>query len=358
MKRLIFGLFLLAIALSTVIVSVKADNYSTVTLTMNPDQSNPVQHPYDAYQLVTINEAMAYFDGEVTSYPNDGLVSLQINDSTSNALVIRTLQTGTALPLVVPAEINTAYLSNGIEGQITSINPSLTTPYVYVSVLNNLATTQNVFVTLNVYDSNGVPISVASQGINNIAPNAVSPGTAQFDFFIPSWAHYGTAHAYVDVFNKWPSQGGVPLAPEKEFTFTIAGGAAFSGTPETTNSLNTQPTENFNMTFRLPQSYNPVLGTNVPLGTYLAWSTTSYYPQQGASPVVGQQSTEFGVSQLADVSGQGQVNFNSITYFVGLYIAYFTQNLYSPQIDFEHTGTIDFNDVLLFVGYYVLAWSN
>ncbi len=347
MKKIIFAIFLIAIALASTIVGVRAINASTVNLIVNTTQRNAAKYPYDVYSPVTLNETMVYNNVATTQYPTDGLVGLQIQDPNGNTMVIRTLSTGNSIPNSIPVTITQAYLCNGAEAQITSTPiPTASNPFItqiYFNVYNNQATAQQVLVTLNIFDSNGVPISVASQNMGSIP--AYTSEEAILAFNLPSSAHYGTAYAYVDVYNTWPMRGGVPIGQEKDFQFTITGGTAFQGTPARTVSDNGSPINNFNMTFRLPK--------NGALGTYTAYSSTNYLG------VAGSATTPFAVSQLADVNGDGVVNFNDIVDFVGLYIAYFSSaHTYSPQIDFLHTGVINFNDVILFVGYYILYWSS
>ncbi len=345
MKKLAVAFFLVVIVLASMMVQVKAS--SIVTLKVNPDQNNATQFPYNVYSLLTLNETLSYNNIQSVTYPSDGLVGVQIQDPTGATTVIRTLSTGITVPYSIPATVSQAYLSNGQEQQINSIgmpgalNPVI--PMLYFSVTNNLNTIQSILVTFNVYDSAGVPIAEASQPMSNVA--ATSSSEAILDFQIPSWAHYGTAYAYVDVFNTWPSQGGVPLGEEKAFQFTITGSTPFQGTPPTTFSLNGPPCENFNMTFRLPKSSVP--------GSYTAYSSTNYLG------VAGSQVTPFSVALLDDLNGDGHVNFNDVSTFVSMYIAYYSSShTYSAAIDYDHNGRINFNDVNLFVHYYIQYWSS
>jgi hypothetical protein len=348
MKKIILTFLLIAIALASIMVEVKATNASTVTLTLGSNQNNPTQYPCDAYSLFTLNETMSYNDIQSITYPTGGLVGLQIQDPNGNTAVIRTLSTGAAVPYSIPATISQAFLCNGQEQPITSISiPSGSNaiiPTFYFSVNNNLGTFQSMIVTLNVYDSNGVPVAVAYQPIS---AGGYSSADAVVDFNIPSWAHYGTAYAYVDVYNTWPNQGGYPLGEEYAFQFTITGGTALQGTPSTTQSLNGDPTHYFSTTFRLPkyQDLTP--------GTYTAYFSTNYLGTAGS------QTTSFSVALLGDINGDGTLNFNDVSSFVTMYIAYFSSaHTYSPQIDFLHTGKINFNDVVLFVQYYIQYWSS
>jgi hypothetical protein len=240
-------------------------------------------------------------------------------------------------------------LCDGNEQQISSIsipsaqNPII--PQIYFTVYNNLATSQSMVVTLNVYDSNGVPFPAASQIMPNVPAYTSQEATVNFD--IPSSAHYGTAFACVSVFSAMPSQNGYPLGKEYDFQFTITGGTAFQGFQPTTQSENGSPTNCFGLEFRLPQY------TDLTLGTYTVYTTANY---QG---ITGSQTTTFAVAELADVNGEGVVNFETVTYFVGAYINYFNNHVYTPQIDLIHNGSvINFEDVVLFVGYYIQAWAS
>jgi hypothetical protein len=344
-KQYVLAFLLIAIALATTIVEIKGQtNQSIATLTVNTDQSNPVTFPYDVYSQITLNETLAYNNFLTVSYPTDGLVGVQIQDPNGQNIVIRTLSTDSSIIYGLAANVKTAYLCDGSENQISTISiPSSTNPVIptaYFSVGNNLNSPQSVIVTLSIYDSNGVPfppVSVAT------TLGSLSSSEGQIDFTIPSWAHYGTAFAYLNVYNTWPSKGGVPLAEEKAFQFTISGGTPFQGTPPTTYSLNGLY-HNFNMTFRLPKYATT--------GTYTAYSSVNY---QG---VTSSQTTPFAVALLADVNGDGVVDFNDISAFVTMYIAYYANHVYSPQIDYLHTGTINFNDISLFVTYYIECWSS
>jgi hypothetical protein len=345
MKKILVAIFLVALTLTcSLITQVKADSIVTLKVSMN--QNNATQYPYNTYSLVTLNETLGYNNIQSVTYPNDGLVGVQIQDSSGATMVIRALSTGSVVPYNIPASINQAYLSNGQEQQITSIGiPSESNsvlPIFYVQVTNNLGTTQPMLVTFNVFDSNGVPITEASQLLSSVA--AYSSSEALVDFDIPAWTHCGTAYAYVDVFSGWPSQGGVPLSEEKAFQFTITGSPSFQGTPPTTYSLNGPPYKNFNMTFRLPK--DPATGT------YTAYSTTNYLGTKGST------TTYFSVALLDDLNGDGRVNFNDVSTLVSMYIAYYTSHTFTSAIDYDHNGRINFNDINIFVEYYIQYWSS
>lgn len=264
-------------------------------------------------------------------------------------MVCRVLRTGTSLPEYPTATISARYFSNLLEAPVSSV--ALTgTPYFYVNVTNNLPTPQKMLVTVNIYDSNGVPIVLTYETVTPAGSSSpYSTATAFNNFNIPSWAHYGTATAYVDVFSDWPSNNGVPYAIESSFQFTITGSAAFSGTPSTTQAAG----GHYNLSFLLPHTSA--------LGQYTVFTTAQYGYQLGVSPwVFGSASTTFQVVQLGDLNADGQVNFKDIQIFVAAYIAYYTPPNYTNDkaIDFNNDGKINFLDVQLLVHYYLLYWSS
>jgi hypothetical protein len=271
---------------------------------------------------------------------------MQIQDSTGATVVIRTLQTGTSPPYGIGAVITQAYLCDANGNPISTIAmPSATNPVIpelSFSVTNDQVTTQSLLVTVNVFDSDGVPISANSQLMSDV----VSGGSVSsiVDFSIPSWANYGTAYAYVGVYSNWPAQGGVPLGVEYIFPFSITGGAAVQGGTLATTSSETGNPNNFNMQYRL--------APDGVFGTYNIYTTTNYLG------ITGSQTASFAVAQLADVNGDGVVNFHDVTYFVANYINYYNNGVYTPSIDFIHDGSvINFKDVEFFIAYYIAAMS-
>lgn len=351
MKKIILVSFLIAITLLCPVVIVHAfgAKEDIVTLTANTNQSQ-----YAVYSQVTFNESMAYFSNPATTYPSDGLVGVQLENPFGGTLFTRTLQTGSTTPFNLTATVTNAYVTNSNGEEVSSISLPpyyYGAPSVYFDITNNWQTSQNLLVVISIFDSNGIPIFEGSQqatvgGVSS-SENSVSLSSIQ------STAHYGTAYAYVDVFNTWPSQGGYPISEEYAFTFMITGGTAFQGTPPTTYTVNNGPTHYFNMTFRMPKDPSNLLDpANGVTGTYTIYSSTNY---EGTT---GNQTTTFQYLLLGDLNGDGVINFNDITTFVTLYIAYYQDHTYSASIDFNHDGLINFEDVTLFVTYYLQYWGS
>ncbi len=338
MRKIILSLFLCCILIIPVAITLVRAT-PILTLTANTDSSL-----YNRYTTVTLIGSMAYNNYENIQYPSDSLVGFEVQDPTGNTTIIRTIQTGSSVPFSQPAYVSAAYLCNTGGNQITSIpipnGVNQVIPSLYVAVNNNLNSAQTILITFNLFDSNGVPISVAHQ---QISADALASSSAIVPFQIPSWAHYGSAYAYVDVYSDWPSHGGIPLGLEKAFQFTITGGTPFSGTPPTTNSFN-GIYQYYNFSYRLPK--------NTAIGTYTAYSTANYLG------IPGEKSTTFQVAQLGDLTSDGAVNFRDISLFVGDYVAYYTSHTYTQAIDFNGDGKINYQDIQLFVKYYIYYWSS
>ncbi len=359
MRKELISILLCLIIAPMAVTLVRAQT-PTLTLTLTASTASTItayndSSLYDRYSIVTFIGSMNYNAG-TNFYPNDGLAGVQIQDPNGNTLVVRTISTGNVIPYNIPADINASYLCNAGGNQITSIPmPTASnqeTPSYYVQVINNEGTIQPMLVTVNMFDSNGVPIALSYATLN---VGAYSSSFIQTNFLIDSWAHYGTVYAYVNVYSDWPSNGGVPLAMEKTFQFTITGGTPFPGTAPTTYSLNGVD-HYYNFTFRLPNQGNCVLGNYTVYSTanypYAAYSSGTYVGTQGS------QTTTFQVAQFGDLNGDGIVNFADLQIFVRDYINYYQNGAYTAAIDFNNDGKINFADLQLFVKYYLQYWSS
>jgi hypothetical protein len=283
---------------------------------------------------------MLYNNYAYPQYPSDGLVGVQIQDPTGYTTVIRTLRTGSSMPDNITAYIDSAYLCDVAGNQQTSV-PMPTAdngevPYYYIHVQNNAGIPVPMLLTLNIFDSNGIPITSTYQWVN---VGAYSTSFVQTNFNIDSDAHFGTATAYVDVFSNWPSVGGIPYGLEQSFQFTITGGTAFTGNPSMTQSANGL------------YSFNYTVPKIAAVGTYTVYTTANYLT------IPSSASTTFQVKQLGDLNGDGKVNFTDLTIFVANYITYYNTGVYNPLIDLNNDGKINFADLQAFVRDYIIYWS-
>jgi len=213
-------------------------------------------------------------------------------------------------------------------------------PYYYIRVINNRATDLSMLLSITIFDSNGVPISIDYQRTPLVIAHS-SFVEGHTNFIIPSSAHYGTAYAFVNVLSDLPSNGGLPYGLEYVFQFTITGATAFSGTPTTSSSLN----GNYQFSYRIPKT--------AATGEYTAYTTSNYLGTTGS------KSTTFQVQLYGDIDNNNVLNFKDVTLFVTYYMAYYSSShTYTQAIDFNGDGKINFNDVTTFVHYYMVYWSS
>ena len=360
MKKAVSLLICCLLIMSFALTLVRANTAVTLTSSMAGSTYDSALNQYDRYSLMTYTGSMQYSNGG-TFYPNDGLVGVQIQDSTGATMLVRTISTGLnntvqSFPANPPADVDKAYLCDLGGNPITSIPmptaSNQVTPTLYVHLINNEQSTQNMIVVVSILDSNAVPIAFFSSPLN------VAGGTASYvksNFLIQPWAHYGQAYAYVSIFSgDLPSNGGVPLATEKTFGFTITGGAPFPGTAPTTFAYN-GVNRLYNFTFRLLSQQTCPLGTCNVYSTvnypYAAYTTGTYIGNQAS------QTTNFQVAQLGDLNSDGVLNFVDIQLFVHYYILYYNQGTYTASVDFNHDSKINFADIQLFVHYYIYYYS-
>ena len=303
--------------------------------------SQPNSDLCNRYSIFTLSGSMDYYNYINHQYPSDGLIGLEIQGTTGAPMVVRTIRTGGSMPNTITAYIDSAYLCDSSGNQQTSISlPTQSNgvnPYYYMHVNNNDGTAHQMLLVMNVYDSNGVPISLAYQ---TVSVGAYSSSYVRTNFLIPSTAHYGVATAYVSAYSNWPSQGGVPYGIEQTFQFTITGGVPFVGTPSIIQSSSGY----YNFSYRIPKT--------TALGTYTAYTSANYLGISGSS------SASFQIVQLGDLNSDGTVNFRDLTTFVSLYVTYYTNHAFNSAIDYTSDGKINFNDLTRFVQYYIFAWSS
>jgi hypothetical protein len=267
----------------------------TPILTVSTDKQT-----YNHYSAVTVSGTIQYNGLS----PSDALVGLQIKDANQNNLIIRTIRTGTSTPFNLPAETSSAYLSNQA-GQPLS-NPTVQVGALglfTMNLVNHQSATLNMFITINIYDSNAVPIGAVGASVQLLGDTT---GFAVVSLPIPTSAHAGLAQGYANIYTTWPSSGGVRIAHEKPFQFTITGGIAGQGKTPTSSS----DSGSYNLTFCLPKT--------TPDGTYSVYTSSSY---NGA---IGARSTTFTVKLVGDFTHNQVVDFDDLVAFLDSYIKYNT----------------------------------
>jgi len=305
---------------------VKAQS-ATLDLTVTTDKQ-----AYYGFNPETVTGVLQ-FNGALV---NNGLVALQIQDSQGNVMIIRTLQTGTSAPSQLSCEINSACLSD-LSGNSQSSVQAGALAYFAVNFANNDAVAHYILVTVNLYDSDGIPIGEINEQCSLLAGKS---GVAILSMQIPSTARSGTAHGYADLYSDWPSNGGVPLSLEQSFQFTITGGLNSIG--DISSSNGNQGTYSF--IFRLP-TMGPADAT------YTVYASALY------SSVTAITSSSFNC-QFGDFKGDGAVDNADFFIFSHAFIASASGSTdYCQLCDMTQSGKVDSQDFFIFMTCYITYWS-
>lgn len=326
MKKTFFLLiFLIVITLSSLFL-VKAQP-TTVNLSVSTDKTS-----YCGFTPVTIMGTLQ--QNSVSA--SDGLVGLQVQDSTGNTIVIRTLRTGASNPQSLPANIASAFLSDNSEHPQTSIQAGSLSCFT-INLVNNDNAQLSMLVTVNLYDSAGIPIGQMSEPCSLTAGQSAS---AILSVPIPAWAHSGVAYGYFNAYSDWPSNGGVPLSPEQSCQFSITNG--LNGPSNVSSTSANQGS--YSLTFRLP-TMGPADAT------YTVYASTSYSGEK-----VTKTCTFTAV--FADFYDNGYLSSSDFFCFVNAFIACGSgSSNWTKTCDMNQDGTVDGQDFFLFVQCYLAYWS-
>jgi len=308
--------------------------------------------PVNAQTLaVTVTtEKPAYYQGEsILIYGNltldgvpvtDGLVGLQIQDSTNDTLTIRTSITGT-ISQVTPYVKVWSVTPCDSNGNPKDSFKRRSLSYFKLSVTNFDIESRQVLMTVNLYDLNNVSFGLAS------LKTELSGQTTSYIILsipIPTDATLGTATAYANAYTDWPIRGGTPYCNEVSAQFQITATIALA-MPQNQQSTTVQTTENYNynLTFKL----TPLAES----GNYTVYATSEY---QGR---IALTNTTLRVLLKGDFDADDDIDYDDIVYFVTAYIIYWSGMGKDPLCDFDGDCDIDYDDIVAFITAYIRYWS-
>lgn len=324
MKSTLFFSLLLCGLLLLSFSPITGAQQSISNLTVTTDQQS-----YCSFCPVTIN-------GNIKSTTTNENIALQVASSKGGLLVLRSVNTAATTASSMPAQINSAFLSDLTGSSRYSIDAG-NLGYFAINLMNNDNVLHNMLVTVNIYDSSGIPIGIAV-GETSLLPGR--SGTAMLSIQIPIGVHSGVAFGYANVFTDYPNEGGFPLAVETQFQFTVNGAlnSANSSAAKTTAHQDA-----YSLTFRLPTKGSPD-------GVYTVYVASSGTLQP--------KTVSFDVF-FVDFTGDGDINFQDITFFVSAYIKFNQENsAYTHICDLNHDSQIGFPDILLLVNGYIKYGSS
>ena len=310
---------------------------STLTLTVGTDK----RAAYDKYDPITINGTVQYG----AANPANVLVGVEVDPpnptgAAIDPIVLRTVQTGSGELSGLNEAISSAYPTNGQYGPQTGTVQNNELAYFTVSVTDTDNQFHSGLLSLTIFDGNGVPIAI-EKTTASIGPGGTQP--TSFPVSIPAYAHAGNAYGYADLYTDLPKNGGIPMAQELSFQFTIAGGTPSSGPAPNTPITNAG---NYNFSFRLPQN------TYCSNGIYKVYATATY-----ANLNTEAQAT-FDVLLIGDFNGAGSINGNDLFIFAAAYTNYYSGlGITNGLCDINNDGKIDSSDFFLFISAYIQYWS-
>lgn len=327
-------LFLIALSIfSSMLIAAAQSSTLTVTVATNK------QTTYNKYDPITISGTVQY--GDIS--PASALVAIEVDyPSGGGPLVLRTVQTGSGTVTSLPEQISAAYPTSGLGGSQTGTVQNGELGYFSVTV-NDLDSQEhdNMLLAVTIFDGNGVPIGISPPSTLSLGAGATQ--TESVSIPIPTTAHSGPAYGYADLFSNLPSSGGVPLAQEESFQFTISGGTPSSGPAPSTSSATAGA---YSLTFKLPKAQD-----GFPDGAYSVTASAAWAGQTATAQ------TGFNVLLIGDFDFAGSVTGNDLFIFAGAYINYYTGQSYNTLCDINGDGKVDSTDFFLFVAAYIQYWS-
>jgi hypothetical protein len=265
---------------------------------------------------------------------SNGLVAVEVMDSNNNMLFLRTVNTGTD-PDDLTVQIQSVHASDA-EGNAVDGFDGGDLAYFTVAVLNNDVTSQNILISVSVFDNFNCPVGFAAA--ESVVPCGLS--TAILCVPVPSWINSGRAAVFAGAYSGLPSLQGVPLCPEVCGVFTINAEEGMMTPPSTSTGSHG--------TYSLGYVVPPKADTSVVYNVRVS----SLY-----DGCLGLSDTFFGVYQPGDFNDDNVMNFNDINWFVNSYIRYFVDGVLDEEADFNNDGLMNFLDINSFVNSYIVYYK-
>ena len=176
----------------------------------------------------------------------DGIISVEMDDSTGWPLLLRTLNTGTP-PTTETLQIISVYPSDQAGNPKSGFKKG--TVGYFTTIVKNKNNTRVTFeLTLTVFDSQQGIMDTSRLTISDMLPQA--NGTFTLPMYILDGAPTGTAIVYANTFTNLPRLNGTALSIEKSTTFAITANTA--ATQSQTSQATIQAGAQFFTNFTVP----------------------------------------------------------------------------------------------------------
>jgi len=322
MKKTIILSFFFCLMILLPVFTVNAQTSVEVTI-------STVQQSYNRGDVVSVSGNLLSANQAVA-----GLVGIAVVNAQGDNFVIRTVATGNIIrPLGI---ITSAYLSDQTGDELTSVIAG-ESAYFTISVNNADSIPRDLLAAINVYDSNGVPISSGST--KHIAIASGTGFTTTLPVKIPSGAAGGLAYAYAGLYSDWPNHGGYPLSPEVSIPFTLTGTTQGANHP----SMSGGNQGAYELSFKL--------ANKATLGQDTIFVTSR------VNGLTASNMASFTVKQPGDANADGVLDFNDLVLFANNWIAYYNGQPWNQIFDFNKDLKLDFEDLVLFANIWIIYYT-
>ncbi|MGD8565966.1 MAG: dockerin type I domain-containing protein [Candidatus Bathyarchaeota archaeon] len=242
---------------------------------------------YNATDIIIVDGNLTYGGLPVS----DGIVALEVDDPKSEALLVRSLLTGSADPNQTwPVEILEFYPCDSSGNPKYDFNPGGTTNFK-IRIRNNAGNPNNVLVILSLVYSNKAPFAVFVMFNSTLSGGQTMTVTKAPAITLPDDALAGNTTVYANVYNQLPKYNGLAYCPERPSWFLIGA----NGQGETSTAEDGH--------FTLEISLDGLL---VWLGNYTIYANVMY------SWEFQFITTGFEVILVADLNGDGRVDMRDV----------------------------------------------
>ena len=269
----------------------------------------------------------------------DGLVALEVNAS-SEAIIYRTLNTGTDPPETPGVHILNATITDGSGNPLANVYKDGVTQYYIRIYFNNSQTIPiKALVTVTILDSNNYPIHTQTYSAEPIDFNPNWTYVWMAPWIVPEDAELGAAKIYANAYTKYPQAKGTPHCPEKSSTFNISlrGSTSFSSQA---GEASLQMTGNFNTTFRIKKFGGKIGNYTISVSSFKLVNITAY---------IAFDSVTFEVIVQGDLNHDNWVDIFDIVIVAA---AFGSTPPTDPRADVNGDGTVDIFDMVTVAAHY------
>ena len=316
----------LVVMIILTLYSVKITKTSSLELQLHLDNEF-----YNIGEYITVNGTLTLDGTPIT----DGLVAIQVNDSSGNLWLVRTRPTGTNATLkqwnLQILEITPLPSSSLDRGDMFGLN---------ITIRNNDAFDHETILVISLFHENGIPLKAKVFANITIQANETLIYSASNILTIPDDTPNGNVEVYVCTLTDLPANGGWAWGLEGKTVITVG-----SSSPEATVSLSQTSEGSYSLKFRTKSQY-------ALLGNYTIFATANYVSLNPPYSGRAQNSTKFEVILIGDITGpegepDGKVDIRDVTLVAYSFGSYPGDPRWNPIADLYPDNKINIRDIAI-----------